>query len=170
MLGLASDGLHSNGFSLVRKIVDDAGFGWDASPESLAGGSLADHCLRPTRIYTNVVRAVQSHYRVKQVIHGIAHISGGGIEENLDRILPSGLDAHVDSQSWEVPAIFSWLQKTGQVDVGEMRRVFNMGIGLAIVVSEFYAPSIAAQINDCGVKCFPIGKIAAGTGVVKYVG
>ena len=88
VLGIASAGLHSNGFSLVRKIINDAKLNWEDCPDELGGHSLADECLRPTRIYCNVVRSVQSHYQVKQVIHGLAHITGGGIEENLDRILP----------------------------------------------------------------------------------
>ncbi len=168
VLGLASSGLHSNGFSLVRKVIGDAGLGWDDQPEAFAGKSLADVCLQPTRIYTKSIRAVQSHYRVKQVLHGLAHITGGGIEENLDRILPGHVDAEIDPGSWQVPTIFRWLQETGGVETSEMRRVFNMGIGMAAVVSDFYAASIAAQINQTGIDCCPIGRIVAGSGKVKY--
>ena len=169
VLGLGSSGLHSNGFSLVRKVIDDAGLTWDDTPEMLGGGTLADVCLEPTRIYTKVLRIVQSHYQVKQVMHGIAHITGGGIEENLDRILPKNVNAEIDPSSWELLPIYQWLQKTGGVEVNEMRRVFNMGIGMAIVVSDFYAASITAQIQDCGVECFPIGQIVPGQGKVVYV-
>lgn len=169
VLGLASAGLHSNGFSLVRKIVRDAGFDWDSRLDELSGQSIGDVCLQPTRIYTKAIRSVQAHYRVKQVLHGIAHITGGGIEENLDRILPSGVDAVIDESTWELPPIFQWLQATGEVATSEMRRVFNQGIGMTIVVSDFYAQSIAAQLQSSGVDCFPIGKIVDGEGKVRYV-
>ena len=168
VLGIAASGLHSNGFSLVRKIIRDAGYNWDDAPDGLNGKSLADACLEPTRIYTKVIRSVQSHYHVKQVVHGLAHITGGGFEENLDRILPKSVNALIDAQSWQVPPIFRWLQQTGGVETSEMRRVFNMGIGMAMVVSEFYAPSICSQINDLGVPCLPVGQIVPGTGVVRY--
>lgn len=168
VLGLASSGLHSNGFSLVRKIVADAGLSWEDRPDGLGGQTLADVCLEPTRIYTAAIRAVQNHYRVKQVIHGLAHITGGGIEENLDRILPPGLDAEIDPSCWQPPAVFQWLQQTGGVETAEMRRVFNMGIGMALVVSDFYAASIASQIAAHGIDCRPIGQIVPGNGRVRY--
>ncbi len=169
VLGLAASGLHSNGFSLVRKVIKDAGLSWDDQPEEFAARSIADVCLEPTRIYTSVIRAVQSHYRVKQVIHGLAHITGGGIQENLDRVLPGKVDAEIDGQSWPMPAVYPWLQKTGGIETAEMRRVFNMGIGMTMVVSEFYAASIASQINALGVQCTPIGRVVSGTGQVRYV-
>jgi len=168
VLGLESSGLHSNGFSLVRKIIAAAGLAWDDRPETLAGRSLADVCLEPTRIYTSAIRAVQTHYRVKQVIHGLAHITGGGIEENLDRILPKSVDAEIDPDAWQPPPIYPWLQQTGGVEAAEMQRVFNLGIGMAMVVSEFYAASIAAQIADHGIGCQRIGRVVPGTGQVRY--
>ncbi len=168
VLGVASSGLHSNGFSLVRKIVRDAGLNWDDTAEGLDGRSLGDVCLEPTRIYTQVIRAVQSHYRVKQVLHGLAHITGGGLEENLDRILPKGVDVMIDPSAWQIPAIFRWLQEAGGVETSEMRRVFNLGIGLAIVVSEFYASSVCSQINELGVECRPIGQVIPGNGSVRF--
>ena len=170
VLGLASSGLHSNGFSLVRKVIRDAGLGWDACPSELGGTTLGEACLQPTRIYTNAIRGLQSHYRVKQVIHALAHITGGGIEENLDRVLPKNVDAEIDPESWQTPAIFQWLQDAGEIQESEMRRVFNMGIGMAMVVSEFYAASIQSQINELGIECFPIGKITPGTGLVRFLG
>jgi phosphoribosylformylglycinamidine cyclo-ligase len=111
---------------------------------------------------------VHSHYQVKQVLHGLAHITGGGFEENLDRILPAGVDAIIEPNSWDKPAIFDWLQATGNIADSEMRRVFNMGIGMALVVSDFYAPSIASQISELGIPCVPIGKIVSGSGKVQY--
>ena len=168
VLGLAASGLHSNGFSLVRKIIRDAGLNWEATPDALQGQSVAEACLQPTRIYTTAVRHVQSHYRVKQVLHGLAHITGGGFEENLDRILPKQVDAEIDPLSWPVPEVFQWLQATGGVETAEMRRVFNMGIGMAAVVSDFYASSITAQINQLGISCWPVGRIIPGSGRVRY--
>lgn len=169
VLGIAASGLHSNGFSLVRKIIDDAGLTWDSRPEELGGQSLAEICLTPTQIYSQAIQAVQSHYRVKQVIHGLAHITGGGFEENLDRILPAGVDAEIDPSAWQRPPIFEFLQKTGNVADAEMRRVFNMGIGMAMVVSDFYAASIQSRLADAGVDCVPVGKITFGSGTVRYV-
>ncbi len=168
VLGLASSGLHSNGFSLVRKVITDAGFGWDDKPEFFGGQTLGDVCLCPTQIYTQVIRSIQSHYRVKQVLHGLAHITGGGIEENLDRILPKTVDAEIDPSTWTPQPIYKWLQETGEIETKEMRRIFNMGIGMCAVVSEFYATSIMAQIANCGIACQPIGRIVAGSGKVFY--
>ncbi len=168
VLGVGSSGLHSNGFSLVRKIIKDANLDWCDQPEGLSGQSLADACLAPTSIYTKAIRSVQTHYQVKQVIHGLAHITGGGLEENIDRILPKNVDAFIDADSWEIPDIFRWLQNTGNVADAEMRRVFNMGIGLCVIVSDFYASSIQGQIQKAGFTCEPIGSIVAGNGKVKY--
>ena len=168
VLGLAASGLHSNGFSLVRKVIADAGLTWDSAPDALNGQTLKDVCLTPTRIYTKAIRAVQSHYRVKQVLHAIAHITGGGIEENLDRVLPKHVDAEIDPNAWSAPPIFRWLQETGQIQDSEMRRVFNMGLGMAIVVSDFYASSIMSQIKELGIDCTVIGKIVSGRGEVRY--
>src|SRR5690606_14311167 len=96
VLGLHSSRLHSNGFSLVRKIIADAGLDSSATPDELGGERIADVVMRPTQIYVQAIRAIQSHYRVKQVLHGIAHITGGGLMENLNRILPSGVRAEID--------------------------------------------------------------------------
>ncbi len=168
VLGMASSGLHSNGFSLVRKVINDAGLNWQDTPAALGGMTLADLCLTPTQIYTAAVRAIQSHYRVKQVLHGLAHVTGGGIGENLARILPPHLDAQLDPGAWELPEIFRWLQQTGEIETSEMRRVFNLGIGMIAVVSPFYASSIASQIRELGIGCAPIGRIVGGEGKVCY--
>jgi len=169
VIGLASSGLHSNGFSLVRKIIRDRGIDFESQNDSL-GGNVADELLKPTRIYVEAVRSIQSHYRVKQIIHGIAHITGGGIEENLDRILPKTMDARVIQGSWPVPRVFTWLQELGDVAPAEMRRVFNMGIGLTIVVSPYYRSSVIAQLEANGIDCFDIGEIVHGNGKVQIVG
>lgn len=159
VLGLASTGLHSNGFSLARKIVFEiARLSIDQYLEELeqtVGAAL----LEPTRIYVRPIREVLSYYRVKNVVHGIAHVTGGGLHENLGRILPEGTRAVIDHDSWPVPPVFGWLQRLGEVEQSEMQRVFNMGIGMALVVSPYYAESIRHQLTRAGVKSWQIGRI-----------
>lgn len=167
IIGLASSGLHSNGYSLVRKILSDASIGWDDKPEQLGGRTVADVCLTPTRIYVGAIREIHKHYRVKQVIHGLAHITGGGFGENIDRILPPGVDAVIRWGSWTIPPIFEFLQTVGQTDTDEMARVFNMGIGMTIIASEYYADSIVKQCRAASVPATIIGEIVEGSGGVK---
>ena len=159
ILGLASSGLHSNGYSLARKVVfEKAGLDKDFYVESLnqtAGAAL----LEPTRIYVRAVRSIFSHYRVKHVVHGIAHITGGGLFENLERILPEDRHARIHSGSWPIPPIFTWIQELGDIDDVEMQRVFNMGLGLIMVVSPFYAESMRQQLKDHKVDSWLIGEI-----------
>lgn len=160
LLGIESSGIHSNGYSLVRKIVFDvAGLGIDDYVDQL-GETVADALLTPTRIYTAAVRKVLTHYRVKQVVHGIAHITGGGLIENVSRILPAGLAVRVEAGSWAVPPVFGWLQQLGEVDDAEMARVFNMGIGLVMITSPYYAESIQTQLAEAGLLSSPIGHVA----------
>ncbi len=162
VLGVASSGLHSNGFSLVRKIVFEmAGLGADDMVEGL-GQTVGQVLIEPTRLYVRAIRQILRHYRVKHVVHGIAHITGGGLCENIERILPEGVCGRIDRGSWPVPPVFGWLQALGDVDADEMDKVFNMGIGLALVVSPFYAESIQQQLAAAGLESWPIGRIEAG--------
>ncbi len=162
ILGVASSGLHSNGFSLVRRIVFDiAGLKIDDFVEPL-GQTVGKALLEPTRIYVRPVRRILARYRVKSVVHGIAHITGGGLLENVERILPEGARAVFERGSWTVPPIFPWLQRLGEVEPAEMDRVFNMGIGLVLIVSPFYADSIRSQLTDNGLESWQIGRIEAG--------
>lgn len=162
VLGLSSSGLHSNGFSLVRKVVfERAGLQVDDYIDEL-GATVGDALLAPTRIYVQPVRKILSHYKVKGVVHGIAHITGGGLLENVERILPAGARLEIDRHSWRVPPVFPWLQRLGEIDDDEMARVFNMGLGLVLVVSSFYAESIAQQVSAEGIDCFEIGRVVAG--------
>ena len=164
ILGVASSGLHSNGFSLVRKIVFDiTGLSCSDHVDTM-NSTVADVLLEPTRIYVSVVRSVLRHYKVKNVVHGIAHITGGGLLENLARILPSGRQAVIGRDTWHVPPVFHWLEKTGQVAPDEMDRVFNRGVGLVLVVSDFYAESVQKLIAQAGLDCWQIGKITTGDG------
>ncbi len=159
VIGLASTGLHSNGFSLVRKVVFEmAGLSVDDPVDEL-GTTVGQALLEPTRIYARAVRDVLSHYRVKSVVHGIAHITGGGLRENVKRILPEGVQVVIDRDSWPVPAVFMWLQRLGQIEPSEMDRVFNMGLGLALIVSPYYAESIRHQLTRSGVESWLIGRV-----------
>ncbi len=162
ILGVASSGLHSNGFSLARKIVFEiADLKADDYIEEL-GRTAGEALMEPTRIYVRAVRKILANYRVKQVVHGIAHITGGGLHENLERILPEGVKAVIRRESWPVPPVFTWLQRLGEVEQAEMDQVFNMGLGLALIVSPYYADSIQSQLADCGFESWLIGRIHSG--------
>lgn len=161
VIGVASSGLHSNGYSLVRKIVFDvANLKADDTIEEL-NSTVGDCLLTPTLIYTRAIRRVLSHYKVKNVIHGIAHITGGGVAENIERILPDGIQVDIDSNSWTRQPVFDWLQKLGSVEVDEMYRVFNMGLGLAIIVSPYYADKVRKMLTESGHENWLIGKVSS---------
>ncbi|MDR1478120.1 MAG: phosphoribosylformylglycinamidine cyclo-ligase [Planctomycetaceae bacterium] len=163
LIGIESSGLHSNGFSLVRKIIFDvAGLNpLDKAPAELAqfdGQTISDLILTPTRIYVKTVRKLLEQFGANKGISGIAHITGGGLVENVSRILPAGLTLQLDKDSRTIPPIFSWLQELGNVDDFEMERVFNLGIGLVLAVR----PELAEQvINTVDFKSRQIGKIIA---------
>ncbi|MBX9792297.1 MAG: phosphoribosylformylglycinamidine cyclo-ligase [Pirellulales bacterium] len=161
-IGVASSGLHSNGYSLVRKIVFDVAGLKIHDPVPELGTSVADALLAPTRLYAKPLRSVLGHYRVKSVVHGIAHITGGGLRENLERILPEGIQVHLARDSWPVPPVFAWLQRLGEVPDDEMERVFNLGIGLVLVVSPHFASSISRQLEDLGLANWPLGEATSG--------
>ncbi|MCR4412707.1 MAG: phosphoribosylformylglycinamidine cyclo-ligase [Thermoguttaceae bacterium] len=162
VLGLASTGLHSNGYSLARKVVFEiAGLGVRDYVDEL-GRSVGDELLSPTRIYVRPVRNVLAYYRVKHVVHGIAHITGGGLFENLERIVPHGVRIVIDRGSWPTPPVFAWIQRLGDIEQAEMDRVFNLGVGMVLVVSPHYAASIRRQLADGGLESWPIGRAEAG--------
>ena len=166
VIGVASSGLHSNGFSLVRRIVFDiATLSCDTYVDELES-TVGDVLLEPTRIYTSAVHAVLKKYPAKSAVHGIAHITGGGLLENLSRILPDGLQAQVERDCWSVPNVFDWLQRLGDVEADEMDRVFNRGIGLALVVEPTVATSVLDTLNDVGLSSWKIGEIQTGAGAV----
>lgn len=168
VLGVASSGLHSNGFSLARKVVFEiAGLGVDDFVDEL-GQTVGDALLEPTRIYARAVRSILEHYRVKGVVHGIAHITGGGLCENLERILPEGVKVLIDRASWNPPPVFSWLQKLGEIQDSEMDRVFNMGIGLVVIVSPYYAESVRQQFSEFGLENWVIGQVVEGVTGVEW--
>jgi phosphoribosylformylglycinamidine cyclo-ligase len=162
VLGAASSGLHSNGFSLVRNVVfDRQGLGVADHVDEL-GKTVGEALLTPTRIYARPVRRILSYYKVKNVLHGVAHITGGGLQENLERILPNGARAVIERNSWDVPPVFRWLQHMGAIDDDEMARVFNMGIGLVLVVSAFYADNVRRLLIEEGIPTWRLGQIEEG--------
>ena len=163
VIGLASSGLHSNGYSLARKIAFDvAGLQPDSFVAEL-GRTVADELLEPTRIYVRAMKTVYRHYRVKRTVHGIAHITGGGLIDNPPRILPDGLAIELRRDAWEVPPVFSWLQRLGDIPDAEMFRVFNMGIGLVLIVAEYYAEAIARYLRtEVELPAWVIGEVVPG--------
>ena len=113
-------------------------------------------------IYTKAIRQVLSRYKVKNVVHGIAHITGGGLEENIHRITPEGFEIDIDGTAWTRPPVFGWLQELGQVETEEMFRVFNMGLGLTLIVSPYYADAIQRTLSQHGHENWIIGSVKAG--------
>jgi phosphoribosylformylglycinamidine cyclo-ligase len=168
ILGVNSSGIHSNGYSLARKaIFDRGGLSIDSYVPELQQ-TVADALLEPTLIYSRLTRTVLSHYKVKNVVHGLAHITGGGLLENTERILPADVDLVFDRGSWEVPPVFPWIAKLGDVALSEMEHVFNMGVGFVLVVSPYYATKIQAMVQELGFRCWSIGRAVSGTGKSRY--
>ena len=155
VLGLASSGAHSNGYSLIRKIIALSGVDLSAD---FHGRRLADVILEPTRIYVKPLLALMRAH--PGMVKGMAHITGGGLTENIPRMLGEALTARIDAASWALPPLFQWLQQAGQVDTPEMYRVFNCGIGMAVVVSPDDAETAQAALAAAGETVYRIGRIA----------
>ncbi|MCC2604169.1 phosphoribosylformylglycinamidine cyclo-ligase [Planctobacterium marinum] len=157
LIALASSGPHSNGFSLIRKIIEVSGA--DTS-ELLDGKTIAEHLLEPTRIYVkNTLNVIEQH-----PVNAISHITGGGFWENIPRVLPASAKALIDGNSWQWPTIFNWLQEQGNVETREMYRTFNCGVGLILAVPAAAAEAITKQFNELGETAWIIGDIAARDG------
>jgi phosphoribosylaminoimidazole synthetase len=156
LLGLASSGLHSNGFSLVRRIVEQSGLGWADKAPFAPDRTLAEALLEPTRIY---VRSILSAIRGTHGIKAMAHITGGGFPDNVPRVLPHDFAADIDLDAIDVPAVFSWLAGAGGVADREMLRTFNCGVGMVIVVAAGQAAQVAAVLQQAGEHVTPIGGI-----------
>jgi phosphoribosylformylglycinamidine cyclo-ligase len=163
-LGLASDGVHSNGYSLVRRVVELSGLGWDAQAP-FAETSLGEALLAPTRLY---VKQALAAVRAGGV-HGLAHITGGGLTENLPRILPEGLGATIDLGAWDLPPVFRWLAETGGMAEAEVLKTFNAGIGMVLVVDAARAGDLAALLGGAGETVYRLGHVTSGQGVA-YTG
>ena len=162
LIGLPSSGVHSNGYSLVRRLVAEENLGWDAPAPFASQVSLAEALLMPTRIYVKpVLRAIRETGGVK----ALAHITGGGLSENLPRVLPEGIAAHIDLATWKAPAVFGWLMRAGNLDDAEMLRTFNCGIGLVAVVARSEADEVIRVLEAAGEAPIVIGQVERGRGV-----
>jgi phosphoribosylformylglycinamidine cyclo-ligase len=185
VLGLESDGIHSNGYTLVRKVVETAGLDLDrvypelnqsrgANARSVrskpratpVAQTLGEVLLTPTRIYADPIVRMQRTYTVKNIISGMAHITGSGMAGNLERALHMGVDARIDIKSWEPLPVFRFLQHHGRIDDAEMRRVFNMGIGYTLIVRPAFAESVADRLTRLGERVHIIGSVIKGSGRV----
>ncbi len=164
LIGLGSDGLHSNGFSMVRKIVELSGLGWDAN-SPFGDGSLGTALLTPTRLYaTTVLEAIRAGG-----VHGLAHITGGGLSENLPRIFPPGLGCDVNLAAWRLPAVFGWLAATGGISEAELLKTMNCGIGMVLVVDAARLTEVSALLSELGETAYQIGQVTDRPGV-RYSG
>ncbi len=166
LIGVCSNGVHSNGFSLIRKVFF-AGRGMKRnllSYHSSLGRSLGEELLRPTYIYSTML----SYLAEKKLIHAAAHITGGGIPGNLSRILPENLNARVNLNAWNIPGIFQLIQEKGRIKTKEMFNVFNMGVGLVMAVSESAVSDVRATAQNHGFRTFHIGDICKGSGKVRF--
>ncbi|HTI66528.1 MAG TPA: phosphoribosylformylglycinamidine cyclo-ligase [Caulobacteraceae bacterium] len=157
MIGLASSGPHSNGYSLVRRIVERSGLAWDAPAPFAPGMGLAEALMAPTRIYVKSVLPLMKAGLVK----GGAHITGGGLIENPPRCIAPGLSPRFDWDAWPLPPVFAWLQQVGGVSDHELRRTFNCGIGFLLIVSPDLAPAVLAALLGAGEEAVVVGELAA---------
>src|SRR5262245_32434923 len=163
VLGLASSGLHSNGYSLARKVVfEHAGLKvTDFVPE--LGRTVGEELLEPTRLYVRAVKNILHHYPVKKrVVRGLVHITGEGLPGNIPRVLPPGRRVVIKRSAWTVPPVFKWLQRLGGIEQSEMDTVFNNGIGFVMVVGSYFAESIQRQLEELRIPTFVIGEVVAG--------
>ena len=169
VIGIGSSGLHSNGFSLVRKIVfEKLGLKVTDRVEEL-GMTVAEALLAPTRIYAASLQRALSNYRIKRVVKAIAHITGGGIVENVPRVLPRHVSAEIRRDAWPVPAVFKWLQAAGDIEQEEMDRVFNEGLGMVMVVSPYYADAVMRSLEAAGEAVYVLGRTVRTSGKSEVI-
>ena len=159
LIGLASNGPHSNGYSLIRKLLERA------PDDQIDGRPVAEAMLEPTRIYVRPVLELIKTVTVK----GLAHITGGGITENLPRIHGESLHAEIDTSSWEQGPVFDWLAEAGNIETAEMRRTFNCGVGMIVVVDGESAEKAVAELHTVGEDAWIIGRMAEGAGEVRFL-
>lgn len=166
VIGLLSNGIHSNGYSLVRKLIEEANLGWNDDVPGFRG-TVADELLRPTRIYVKPILALlESGVKVK----GMAHITGGGIVENLPRCLPTGVGVQLDAAAWPVPQVLTWLQHQAEMTFVEAARVWNMGIGYAVIVAQEDSEEVVKFLTEQGETPYIIGRVVPGDNTVGWVG
>lgn len=164
-LGLKSSGPHSNGYSLIRKVLELSG---DKPSQALGDQTLGEALLAPTRIYVKTLLPLIERYP----LDGLAHITGGGISENIVRVIPDGLGLEIDLSAWEFPQVFKWLQSSGNIEEQEMLRTFNCGIGMVMLVAEDFADEVCQALSDADETVFRIGRVtglAANTSRVNYI-
>ena len=168
LLGLASSGLHSNGYSLARKVCLEGRTHYEVRlPQSLLGGeSVQDALLEPTRIYVKSVHTALTNH--PHAVHALAHITGGGITENLNRALPSHLDAQVDIGSWTMKPIIPFVCRAAKLSESEALKTFNMGLGLVLIVDAAAVDSVEHTLQEAGEEVFRVGHVVAGSGAVRY--
>ena len=160
LIGLTSDGVHSNGYSLVRRVVEHSGLAWDADAP-FADHSLGHALLAPTRLYvTQALTAVRAGG-----VHALAHITGGGLTENIPRILPDGTGVSIDLDAWQLPPVIKWLAEVGGIAEAEMLKTFNSGIGMVLVVDPARAEALSALLTEAGETVVPLGVVTAEEGV-----
>ncbi|MEO1129140.1 MAG: phosphoribosylformylglycinamidine cyclo-ligase [Planctomycetota bacterium] len=168
VIGLESDGVHSNGFSLVRAAVEQAKLNLHRTYDDLdPDKTLGEVLLTPTHLYASPIVRILRGYRVKKVVTGMAHITGGGLADNLGRALHDGVDAVINEQAWTPPPVFPFLQKRASIEPDEMRCVFNMGIGFCLIVRPAFAAAIMRKLHRLGERAHEIGKVVKGTGTVR---
>jgi phosphoribosylaminoimidazole synthetase len=156
LIGIGSSGPHSNGYSLIRRIVERSGLAWDAAAPFAEGKTLAEALLEPTRIY---IKTVLPHLKVGRV-KGLAHITGGGLIENPPRAIADGLVARFDWSAWALPPVFEWLQEVGGVSEAEMRRTFNCGVGLVLIVDTHDLADVLEGLVRADEDAFVVGELA----------
>ena len=158
ILGLPSSGVHSNGFSLVRRIVTETGLGWDAAAPFASDRTLGEALLEPTRIY---VKPLLAALRRTDAIKALAHITGGGFPDNIPRILPEGLGVHLNLDAIPVPPVFGWLARVGKVAEAEMLRTFNCGIGMIVITASSQAEAAMGALREAGEAPVALGEVVA---------
>lgn len=165
-IGLASAGVHSNGFSLVRKIIDSGGFSWSDTPDILEGNSLGAELITPTQIY---VKPILEFLATGSEVHSMAHITGGGLPENLPRCLNQDQSIEIKLDSWRIPPIFNWLAEVGKVQQKAMLNTFNMGIGFVVIVPPSLAKFSLEWFQSQNIAASQIGQVIPGEGIVSFV-
>lgn len=165
VLGLAASGLHSNGFSLVRRVVSDAGLKWTGDAPFAPGQTLAERLLVPTRIYVKSLLALCRGSRTQPgLVKAMAHITGGGLVENVPRVIPDEVTVEIDARAWKLPPVFAWLAREGKIQPAEMTRVFNSGIGMVVIVAAECADEATRLLQDAGETVYRLGRVTPRAG------
>jgi phosphoribosylformylglycinamidine cyclo-ligase len=168
LIGLASSGVHSNAYSLVRRLIAEENLDWDAASPWAKGETIAQSLLTPTRLYVKPVLAAiraTGGSGAEGAIKGLSHITGGGLSENIPRVMPAGIAAHVDLAKIKVPPVFGWMKQAGRLDDAEMLRTFNCGIGMIVIADKARADAVIAALRAAGETPVIIGEAEAGRGV-----